>query len=109
MSYPIIIDSSESVSFSPDGRQIVSASYDGTIRIWDVKTGKQIGEPFIGHKGGVNSTAFSPDGKRIVSGSDDNTIRIWEYPALQELIDQTRENLWYRELTADERKIYYLE
>ena len=67
-----------SVAFSPDGKRIVSGSFDETIRIWDAATGAQIGEPLTGHTGDVESVAFSPDGKRIVSGSDDKTIRIWD-------------------------------
>ena len=67
-----------SVSFSPDGTKIVSGSDDNTIRIWDVKTGLQIGKPLTGHASFVNSVSFSPDGTKIVSGSDDETIRIWD-------------------------------
>ncbi|KAG6330138.1 hypothetical protein ID866_8951 [Astraeus odoratus] len=66
------------VAFSSDGRQIVSGSLDGTIRIWDVHTGSQIGIPFEGHTGGITSVSFSPDSKWIVSGSEDNTIRAWD-------------------------------
>jgi WD40 repeat protein len=67
-----------SAAFSPNGKRIVSASDDMTIRIWDVQTGKQIGLPLQGHTNNVNSAAFSPDGKRIASASDDMTIRIWD-------------------------------
>ena len=62
-----------------------------------------------GHTDMVESTAFSPDGKHIVSASFDRTIMIWEFPPLQELIDQTRERFKDRPLTAEERKMYYLE
>ena len=57
----------------------------------------------------INSATFSPDGKRIVSASDDNTIRIWDFTPLQDLIDQTRERFKDRPLTAEERRMYYLE
>lgn len=67
------------VSFSPDGKRIVSASHDKTIRIWDVETGKQIGRPLEGHTDHVCSAFFNPnDGKLIVSASRDGTIRIWD-------------------------------
>jgi len=68
----------KSVCYSPDGKRIVSGSYDKTIRIWDAETGKQIGESLEGHTDCVNSVCYSPNGKRIVSGSEDTTIRIWD-------------------------------
>ncbi|KAJ6559973.1 quinon protein alcohol dehydrogenase-like superfamily [Mycena capillaripes] len=74
----VAFDAVQSVAFSPDGRRIVSGSYDNTIRIWDSETGAALGAPLTGHSGRVLSVAFSPDGRRIVSGSDDNTIRIWD-------------------------------
>ncbi|MDZ4873908.1 MAG: Tol-Pal system protein TolB [Chroococcidiopsis cubana SAG 39.79] len=64
-------------AFSPDGQYIVSASDDGTVRLWD-KQGNPIGQPFRGHKGFVHSVAFSPDGQYIVSGGGDNTVRLWD-------------------------------
>jgi WD40 repeat protein len=67
-----------SVAFSPDGKSIVSGSWDNTIRLWDAQTGKPIGQSLQGHKSDVTSVAFSPDGKQIVSGSRDKTIRLWD-------------------------------
>jgi len=67
-----------SVAFSPDGRHIVSGSWDMTIRVWDAETGEVIAGPFEGHDDGVSSVAFSPDGRHIVSGSNDKTIRVWD-------------------------------
>ena len=65
-------------SFNTDGKYIVSASEDNTIRIWDANTGLQIGMPLEGHTASVNSASFSPDGKYIVSASYDKTVRIWD-------------------------------
>ena len=67
-----------SVAFSPDGTKIVSGGSDCTVRVWDIKTGLQIGAPLTGHTGWVKSVAFSPDGTKIVSGSRDKAIRIWD-------------------------------
>ena len=58
-----------SVSFSPDGTQIVTGSIDKRAMIWDAKTGTRIGEPLKGHSGRISSVSFSPDGTRIVTGS----------------------------------------
>ena len=68
-------DDVKSVSFSPDGRRIVSGSRDETIRIWDAESGQELLK-LEGRSGSVFSVSFSPDGRRIVSGSDDMTIRI---------------------------------
>ena len=98
-----------SAAFSPDGKCIVSASWDNTIRIWDAQTGRQIGVPLEGHAEAVYSAVFSPDGKRIVSASNDYSIRIWDFPPLEDLIDSTRERFKNRQLTLEERRKYYLE
>ncbi|KIJ40495.1 hypothetical protein M422DRAFT_256455 [Sphaerobolus stellatus SS14] len=66
------------VALSPDGKHIVSGSWDKTIQIWDTKTGEAVGEPLQGHQESVLTVAFSPDGKHIVSGSEDKTIQIWD-------------------------------
>jgi WD40 repeat protein len=66
-----------SVSFSPNGKSIVSCSSDKTVRVWDVESGKEICT-LEGHAGTVWSVSFSPNGKSIVSGSWDKTIRVWD-------------------------------
>ncbi|KAJ7696302.1 WD40-repeat-containing domain protein [Mycena rosella] len=66
-----------SVAFSLDSTQIVSGSYDSTVRIWDAATGAEMTK-MEGHSSSVLSVAFSPDGTHIVSGSGDETVRIWD-------------------------------
>ncbi|MBI4675618.1 MAG: NACHT domain-containing protein [Chloroflexi bacterium] len=76
--------------FSPGGKRMVTASSDGTARVWDVATGQQLAE-LRGHGvtltveaispetfDDVNSARFSPDGQRIVTTSNDRTARIWD-------------------------------
>jgi len=66
-----------SAAWSPDGSRIVTASQDGTARIWNAKSGAPLAV-LKGHTGSVNSAAWSPDGTRIATASKDNTARIWD-------------------------------
>jgi WD40 repeat protein len=67
----------ELAEFGPDGRQIVIASRDGTVRVWDTQSGKWLTEP-MKHTNSLTSARFSRDGKRIVTGSFDYTARVWD-------------------------------
>lgn len=70
-------DTVTSVAFSPNGELVASASYDKTVRIWEVQDGQLI-HTLTGHSDWVTSVAFSPDGKSVASGSWDRTVRIWD-------------------------------
>ena len=71
------LGSVNSVNFSPDGRHVVSGSFDNTVRFWDTGMGVFLSE-LKGYSGSVNSVAFSPNGNYVVSGSADNTVHIWD-------------------------------
>ncbi|CDF38372.1 WD40-repeat containing protein [Chondrus crispus] len=67
-----------SVAMSDDGKRAVSGSEDGSVRVWDVDTGLQIGDALTAHTEAVSSVGMSGDGKRAVSGSEDESVRVWD-------------------------------
>ena len=64
------------ISFSPDGKTLVSGGRDNTVRLWDVQTG-ELKNRLKGHRDDVNAVIFSEDGEMFASGSDDGTVRLW--------------------------------
>jgi WD40 repeat protein len=68
------------VAFSPDGKQILTGSFDKTLKLWETATGKEI-KTFngpAGHHDLVLSVAFSPDVRILASGSADKTAKLWD-------------------------------
>ena len=80
------------VAFTPDGKLLITAGGDGSVRVWDVKTGNEL-HRLADHQHRVWAIALSPDGQWLLSGggadslrSDpavnwDNTIRRWRFPS----------------------------
>jgi WD40 repeat protein len=64
-----------SVAFSPDGKYVLTGSYDNTAKLWSID-GQEI-RSFTGHTSAVTSVAFSSNGRQILTGSKDNMAKLW--------------------------------
>jgi mRNA-degrading endonuclease YafQ of YafQ-DinJ toxin-antitoxin module len=62
---------------TPDGRRVVSASADETLKVWDLESGRALAT-LEGHAGGVRACAVTPDGRCVVSASWDKTLKVWD-------------------------------
>jgi WD40 repeat protein/serine/threonine protein kinase len=64
-------------ALSPDGQRVATACEDGTAQVWDLETGRPLGDP-LRHMGPVRSVGFRPDGRQLVTAGDDRTARVWD-------------------------------
>jgi len=92
-------------TFNPAGTVLASASYDRTVRLWDVRDRMRpqpLGKPLTGFGSWVTTAVFSPDGRVLATAGDDHMIRLWDVtrPAAPTLIGHP--------LTAGDGTIYLL-
>ena len=67
-----------SAQYSPDGKYIITASDDGTARVWNTDTREVVPNGILkDHSDKVTSAQFSPDGKHIITASKDGTAKVW--------------------------------
>ena len=95
-----------SAQFSPDGRRVVTASSDGTARVWDAQTGQPLTHP-LKHAAGANSAQFSPNGLRVVTASADHTARVWDAQTGQPVTDPLKHanEVKFAQFSPDGRRV----
>ena len=72
------------VAVSADGRRVVSASYDKTLKVWDLQTERTL-HTLEGHSDFVNGVAVTADGRWAISASEDRTLKVWDLETGHEL------------------------
>jgi COMPASS component SWD3 len=65
------------VTFAPSGRLLATADHDGTVKLWDVATGRQLAS-LDGQADRLRSVAFSPDGRTLVAIGTNNDVQLWD-------------------------------
>jgi WD40 repeat protein len=95
-----VATTSATLVFGPDGRTLTVKGQSGSVRVYDVITGKSLGA-LTGHGGGVTALALAGDGKTLVTGSTDTMVLAWDMTRFQpekqapgELKDGEVEGLW---------------
>src|SRR5262249_1048379 len=77
------------VGFTPDGRHVLTGSFDRSLKMFETATGKEVktfGGP-QGHRNRVLALSVSPDGQQVASGSSDNPVKVWDIPTSSPLRD----------------------
>jgi WD40 repeat protein len=77
-----LASTSPTLAFSPDGRTLTVKGQGGSVRVWDVITGKSLGG-VKGHAGTVTALALAGEGKTLITGSSDTTILVWDLTRFQ--------------------------
>ena len=64
------------MAYSADGRRLASASVDGTVKVWDADTAREMLE--FHHADGISGLAFSPDSRRLAAAAGNGLVKVWD-------------------------------
>jgi RNA polymerase sigma factor (sigma-70 family) len=97
------------IHLSPDGTTVLVGGYMPQVRVWDVKSGKEL-QALTGHKEWARKIAFSPDGKTLVTGGNDDYVLVRDWPSgkVRKRIDLGRGYVGDLFVTADGRTLTVL-
>ena len=101
----------KAVAFSPDGRMLAASGNDGMLKLWDVKSGKELKS--LVHRDSPDidmatyAFVFSRDGKQIYAGNGDGTISVWDVAPGKEIRNwKAHENYVFKLLlNSDHRRL----
>ncbi|MBE8971018.1 hypothetical protein IQ277_33905 [Nostocales cyanobacterium LEGE 12452] len=81
------------VAVTPNGQQVISASVDNTLKVWNLATGE---EQFTlkGHSNSVNAVAVTPNGQQVISASRDKTLKVWNLATGEEQFTLKGHSYW---------------
>lgn len=65
-----------SVAYSPDGRLLAAACWDGNVRVWNLATGQEVSQ--LNHGNPVYAVAFAPDSKTLAAGTANGLVWLWD-------------------------------
>ena len=72
-----------SVAYSPNGKMVVTGSKDGTAKLWEVSTGRELRS--FKHADWVQSVVIAPNGEMLITGSRDNLAKLWDLRTGEEI------------------------
>jgi WD40 repeat protein len=100
-------DKVKALTLTSDGNQLISGSFDTTVKVWNLDTGEKI-LSLTGHTGSVNAVAVTPNGKWVISGSSDKTLKLWNLESEDNNFTITNDNILLEPPLITDNKKYWI-